>query len=144
MCSISYRVNFILETAYDSPCIQPGRTNFWRQNGYFWKVPVNIKFQAIEKTKFLYRSFSCSLTVDYIKMYKFFHQNCLRLPMHIGWSNTFLAPKWLLLESSNQHIIQKHWKNKFYYKHFSLTVEHTEMYKFPLQNCLWFPKHTGY
>ena len=43
------------------------------------------------------------------------------------------------------HIIQNHWKNKFYYKFFcfSLTVEHIQLCKFYLRNCLWLPIHTA-
>ena len=38
-----------METDKDFTCIQAKITNFWRQNGCFWKVPISIKFKTIEK-----------------------------------------------------------------------------------------------
>ena len=52
------------------------RTNFGYLTGNF------IFKTAYDSPCIQHRPFSFSLTVDHIEIYRFAHQNCLRLPMH--------------------------------------------------------------
>lgn len=58
--------------------IQARRTNFWRQNGCFRKVPIPIYIiQNHWKNKSFNEPFSFSWTVEYNEMHKFLLQNFL-------------------------------------------------------------------
>ena len=94
-----------------------------------------------------HNSHSFNLTVGLLKMYIFLLLNVLSIPFNKYIRRTnFGHHTDYFWNFPISHIIQNHWKkNKFNYRPFSvgLTVEHIQLCKFHLRNCLWLPTHTA-